>query len=294
MGNSESVSSAPTVITMKLANRSKATYVNIFVFLFVFCLVSYFTVPVKSAAPNGSILAFFTLRSHWTEQTLLYARQFCVARNFDQFLNLVARVYTSSFIKDALFATLAPRLGRTAVSSKLINKVERDTFNEDWIPASNYDQFARKSMLTKSVVDKGHVSRKTSVYIIGHGLIKFAINLTQLIGQVFLKLVLMSQWGLAYSTNGIIGILFFTIRSVFCSISSTSLMLLHLVQIALRTTRMVYNLIEIVLSRCCAIVNDCSLLSIDVIRAARVNHGEKTFTQLADKGPFGQGDGQNE
>ena len=104
----------------------------------------------------------------------------------------------------------------------------------------------------------------------------------------------MSQWGLAYSTNGIIGILFFTIRSVFCSISSTSLMLLHLVQIALRTTRMVYNLIEIVLSRCCAIVNDCSLLSIDVIRAARVNHGEKTFTQLADKGPFGQGDGQNE
>ena len=55
---------------------------------------------------------------------------------------------------------------------------------------------------------------------------------------------------------------------------------------------MIYNLLEVVLSRSCAIVNDFSLLSIDVIRAAAVNRGEKTFTELADRGPFGGGDGQ--
>ena len=55
---------------------------------------------------------------------------------------------------------------------------------------------------------------------------------------------------------------------------------------------MIYNLLEVVLSRSCAIVNDFILLSIDVIRAAAVNRGEKTFTELADRGPFGGGDGQ--
>jgi len=284
---------------MGLPKNSTVTYVNISVFLGIFTLLSYFTVKSPGAAPNVLLSRYFTQATTSYKTLLLNARHYCSARNVDQLLHLVARIYASSFLKDALFATLAPKLQRSAVSSKLINKVERDTFNEDWIPASNYDQFARKSMLTKSVVNKAestgkNISRRTSVYIVGHGLIKLAVNLTQLFGQLFLKLVLMTQWGLAYSTNGIIGVLFFTIRSVFCSISSTSLMLLHLLQIALRTVRMVYNLIEIILSRCCAVVNDCSLLSIDVIRAARVNHGEKTFTQLADKGPFGQGDGQNE
>jgi len=280
---------------MKLPNRSKATYVNIAVFMLVFGMVSHFTVK-EGAASNGFINYYFHSNYLQFKQTLLNARQcYFNIENVDQFLHLITRIYASSFIKDALFATLAPRLSRSAVSTRLINRVERDTFNEDWIPASNYDQFARKSMLTKSVVDKGiNLSRRTSVYIIGHGLIKLAVNLTQLIGQVFLKVVLMTQWGLAYSTNGIIGVLFFTIRSVFCSISSTSLMVLHLLQIVLRTIRMIYNLIEIVLSRSCAVVNDFTLLAIDVIRAARVNHGEKTFTQLADRGPFGQGDGQNE
>ena len=166
------------------------TYVNISVFLGIFTLVSYSTVKSPGAAPNVLLSRYFTQATTSYKTLLLNARHYCSASNVDQLLHLVARIYASSFLKDALFATLAPKLQRSAVSSKLINKVERDTFNEDWIPASNYDQFARKSMLTKSVVNKAestgkNISRRTSVYIVGHGLIKLAVNLTQVIIKYF-------------------------------------------------------------------------------------------------------------
>jgi len=275
-----------------LLSRTKSTYINIGVFLFVFVLTSWFTSNV--AASNG-FTSFFT-KSTLGDRALLYARQSLLFSNSDEMLNLIMRIYFASFIKDAIFATLSPKLIKSSISSKLINQVEQDTFNEDWIPNSNYDHFARRSMLTKSVVERpntGGISKRTSVYIVGHGLIKILTKLCQFTSEVFLKLVLWAQWGLAYFSNGVIGVLFFTIRSVFCSLSSSSLMILHLLQIILRTIRMIYNLLEVVLSRSCAIVNDFSLLSIDVIRAAAVNRGEKTFTELADQGPFGGvGDGQ--
>ena len=52
-----------------------------------------------------------------------------------------------------------------------------------------------------------------------------------MITSVFLRLVVGIQWTLAYGSNGIVGVVLFTIRSVCCAVSSSALVALHLVQV---------------------------------------------------------------
>jgi len=267
------------------AKQPRSVYLNISAFLVIFAVTGYFT---TSAASNG-LMSYFKKQTY-REITLHYARQLFAPQNLDEVLKLVARIYFSSFLKDAVFSTLSPKLMKSQVSPKLVAKVQAATFNESWIPDASYDEYARRNSASSKSAPP---SKKTSVYYIGHYLIEVITGICQFFSSIFLKLVLWVEWGLAHSSNGAIGFVFFTVRSIFCWLSSTSLMILHFIQVILRTVKVIYKLLEVVLARSCAIVNDFSLLSVDIIQAAAVNRGDKTFTRLANRGPFGGGDGQS-
>lgn len=188
-------------------------------------------------------------------------------------IKILGRTYLSSFLKDAVIATVLPVLSKGTVNPKLTDKLETRTFYQSWIPTN---AMTRDSDLVPS-------ERKTTVLTLGRTIINLVEKVLSLNTQCVLKIIATVQWALTYLINHTFIIICFFGKSIICTFMSLVLVLLHSLQLVLRSTRKIYNYFEFVLSFCCIVTNDLSLLAVEVVKDSSHRKGQDLFDEFSSK-----------
>lgn len=250
---------------LHITDKTIHTFWNILVFVSLF-LVSSQLVTNSAAAAGESRFWFYSSPDNQIKRFL--KRNFYIW-NINDALKIIGRIYAASFFKDALISAISPKISKTSVSSQLVQKVETRTFNEDWIADPLHDRMTGV-----------YREKRTIVYDIGTATVDLTSKLLNFICRLVIRLLMAVQATLNYTTNSSVALVIFSARSVFCTVSSCMLVVCHFLQIILRSIRMFYNGIEWALAWVCSIINDVSLVSIDLIRNSAVSKGEEIFDDL--------------
>lgn len=243
---------------------------NIGVFLCIFVATGQVIMNTIAAAGESRSYFSFYREDNYKAKIKYYLKCAFYIIDFTDGVKFVSRIFLASFLKDAILSTIAPSKVRTSVSGRLIEKVEKKAFDESWIPDNHYE---RKSSNTNIV-------KKTVLYDIGQCIVSFVCEVCHCLAKVTVKIILAVQFAFNVVTNWIVSFVFYIGRSLFCATSSIALVCLHITQILLRTLRRAYNGVEYILSFICSLINDASLISIDVIKSTVIAKEAKLFTDL--------------
>jgi hypothetical protein len=257
----------------ELKDKTLDLLLNIGMFLIIFIGTSQLLQnSIAAAGEEKSFFSFFGENNNYKNKIIFYLKSSFYIINFTDGVKFVSRVLLSSFLKDALLSTVAPSHVQTSISVPLVQKVEKKAFSSSWIPDNYYER--KKSESHVAIV------KKTILFDIGQCIISAMSEISYYLAKVIVKLIIHFQYCFNTLTNWAASFIFYIGRSLFCAISSIALVALHIAQILLRTIRRGYNGVEYMLSFVCTLVNDASLISIDVIRTTAINKEEQLFKDL--------------
>jgi len=256
----------------QFSDKTIHTFWNIFVFVSLFLVSS--QVVTNSAAAAGEQKSIFSLfgsngSNRLTDKLIRFLKRNFYILNIKDALKFIGRIYAASFLKDAIISAVSPKIAKTSVSSQLVQKVENRTFNEDWIADPLHDRMTGV-----------YREKRTVIYDIGMALVHLVSKMLNFGCRMIVRVLLAIQWTINYVSNSAVALVIFAARSVFCTVSSCMLIACHFLQVILRSIRMFYNGLEWTLAWICSIINDVSLVSIDLIRNSAVSKGEEIFDDL--------------
>jgi len=256
---------------LQFTDKTIHTFWNIFVFISLFLVSS--QVVTNSAAAAGEQKSIFSIfganADRLTDKLIRFLKRNFYILNIKDALKLIGRIYAASFLKDAIISAVSPKIAKTSVSSQLVQKVENRTFNEDWIADPLHDRMTGV-----------YREKRTVIYDIGTAIVDLVSKMMNFFCRMVVRVLLAIQWTINYVSNSAVALVIFAARSIFCTVSSCMLIVCHFLQIALRSIRMFYNGLEWTLAWVCSIINDVSLVSIDLIRNSAVSKGEEIFDDL--------------
>lgn len=253
-------------ISFTLEGKSKLglSILNTMIFLVLFFASSYGILNDYAAAEDKqSPFNIFQSKKSFNSKQLLtgsfwiqFVKRNLWIQSISDSIKIISRTYLSSFLKDALIATVLPILSKGTVNPKLTDKLETRTFYQSWIPTN---------ALTRST-DNIPSERKTTVLTVGRTIINMIEKILNLNSQFIMTIIATIQTIVSYIINHTFIIFCFFAKSIICTFMSLVLVLLHSVQLILRTTRKIYNYFEFFLSYSCIITNDLSLLAVEVVK----------------------------
>jgi len=256
---------------LQFTDKTIHTFWNIFVFISLFLVSS--QVVTNSAAAAGEQKSIFSIfganADRLTDKLIRFLKRNFYILNIKDALKLIGRIYAASFLKDAIISAVSPKIAKTSVSSQLVQKVENRTFNEDWIADPLHDRMTGV-----------YREKRTVIYDIGTAVVDLVSKMMNFFCRMVVRVLLAIQWTINYVSNSAVALVIFAARSIFCTVSSCMLIVCHFLQIGLRSIRMFYNGLEWTLAWVCSIINDVSLVSIDLIRNSAVSKGEEIFDDL--------------
>merc|ERR1719209_2026462 len=203
-------------------------------------------------------------------------RTFLVSSKAD-IVKIVLRIVGASFLKDAIISTSAPDLFHNIVPAKLVEKIEKRTFDNSWIPDNAISRNVPGGIAQS-------LQQKTGIYRFGSVILSTVKTCGQLIQVFVVKVLNFMHQSTKFLTETSTGVMIFVGRSSLCTAAAAFLVALHSMQVALRTVRFVYNYFEYTLSVLCAVTNDCSLLTLEVVNSSVVNSGEDILRGDGDGG----------
>jgi hypothetical protein len=186
-----------------------------------------------------------------------FCQNFCIKCRNDIYI-LAARIVLSSFLKDGIVSVLMPNVYQSKLKPKLTENIQGRTFEPTWIPKSD-------------VVATNHVSPVYSILSTFLPMARFVG------GTIHHILDGMRNWlTYVFDICGrlVVGLTSYSFRTTLCSLSVFFLIPLFIGQTLLRLTRRLYNFFELLLTMVGRVVNDLSLLQIDVIKSTNLSHGE--------------------
>jgi len=264
-------------LLLKKTNDAEIIYFKLIIFFGVFILTSY-VIKQDSYHTEEPKNWFSKKEKTMADQAIRLVQQnFFVRWHLLDIAKFLFRIIFASFVKDAMFAVFSPDKFRTPVPEKLISMVESETLDQSWIPVTEAEWKKRNE-----TGDKSESESHSFIYNFGRTSIGHIVYTGQAFASAWMWLVSWFEWIVSTTTSVVLGMIVFVIRSVVCSCSSIFLIVLYGFQLVLRTVKQVYNGILFVLTWVCTMINDLSLLSVELIQRTVVLENEEVFVKLRD------------
>merc|ERR1712168_90722 len=205
----------------------------------------------------------------------LIKQNFWLSLSVSDIARFALRIVFSSFLKDAFASVFTPSRYQTALSDGLITIVQEETLDESWIPVTE-KEWREQQDNENEYITKKH----TMIYTFGKGFIDAITSLGNLITDLWVKIIVGIQYLIEQKVRFCVSFIIFVFRSIICTFSSILLTVLYSLQLVLRTTKQIYNIFQNGLFIACTLINDMSLLSVDVIQRTVVSKDEDIYIGL--------------
>lgn len=271
---------------MKLKNTTdKPAFIKLCTFIMIFLLsvkLKEYMLPVEKTVNR------FGLFRHEQKMTASFLSQISnlkeqfFFKSTKEFLVLLFRIVLSSFVKDMLISAMSPSIFRSPVSNNLIHRVEKETLDKSWIPVLKHSKTGVEKVKEnenaeyKAVDQFGH----TFVYRFGHKSVDASLKLTHNLTIFATQVVEMIISLFNKFCSQAFSMFIFAIRSSACTFSSVVLLVFYIVQLFLRILKIMYAAAEWTLMYACSMVNDVSLLALEIIHKTSVRSGEDIYVKL--------------
>jgi len=207
--------------------------------------------------------------------TRVLKQNFVLAYRLADVAKFIFRIILASFLKDAIFAVFSPDKLRAPVPQRLISMVEEETLDQSWIPVTELE-WKERSRSGNIETEKTH----SFIYNFGRATIGVVVLIGQSVQNYWMLAVAWVEFALSTVVSSLLGMIVFVFRSIVCTCSSIVLIGLYIIQLVLRTVKQFYNLILMGLTWVCTMINDLSLLSVELIQRTVVLENEEVFVTL--------------
>jgi len=205
----------------------------------------------------------------------LVQQNFWLSLSVSDITRFALRIVFSSFLKDAFVSVFTPSRYQSALSDGLISIVQEETLDESWIPVTE-KEWREQQDSENEFITKKH----TLIYTFGKGFIDAITSFGNLITDLWVKIIVGIQYLIEQKVRFCVSFIIFVFRSIICTFSSILLTILYSLQLVLRTTKQIYNIFQNGLFIACTLINDMSLLSVDVIQRTVVSQDEDIYIGL--------------
>merc|ERR1711931_319123 len=170
----------------------------------------------------------------------LIQQNFWLSLSVSDIARFALRIVFSSFLKDAFVSVFTPSRYQSALSDGLITIVQEETLDESWIPVTE-KEWREQQDNENEYITKKH----TMIYTFGKGFIDAITSLGNLITDLWVKIIVGIQYLIEQKVRFCVSFIIFVFRSIVCTL-----------------------------------INDMSLLSVDVIQRTVVSKDEDIYIGL--------------